>query len=987
MSGPDAVTIRRPALTGYQQIEALWFPVERFSEQERARLILAHWQTGARAFRFAEGDLLRFPKASSRLCEGLAGWPLIRQGRTLCSARLTDEEIQRLAHADVWLVRGTQVNALHLRDATTLAPGQWIDVSQYALLDTYDCRDVLPEAETEPLAVQTDIREILGDALAPVSPEREAVMRALLERQRTATANSKPAAKPTPNPVNAPQGAGLIKDSMAGYVAVAVGFGLYGLHTYNNSQVSPAGSAARAVKPARAADPSTFDLGSAVFWTIAGSLLLTLALIAVRAWMRRGEAGTAAVKATAKGNAAPTARPVQPSITARASGKPRGPARWRRWLTRLTQNSRLSALYGKRQAAYMQRMLEMFENGDLQEALRHAIPLGSGDPDGGQAFGTPTRRNDLTLSQQSGPRSNMLFEADLEGHLKKIYRASFERLDREGRIEEAVFVLAELLRARQEALDYLEKHQRQQQAADLALAWDMPSSTIVRLLCLAGDWQRALQVARRDNAFCDAVILLEKKWPEAAARLRLEWALALIDKGLWLQAVDVIWSLAAERERAAQWLLAAESAGGSLAISALVKRAILLPDTLTRYEAFVDKLRNDPERITERATLAQALLAHKTHSPALAWLAAATVRAMLCDQAGPQAYLSQNQLQALVKMSKDKLLQADLPGNALPRNRLASLGLERASQPLTFTAPEPGNRSISDAVPLPDGRFLLALGEAGALVVDASGKTLFHFPVPTQVIVQGQSRQVALALARRGDVWRICKLDLVNRSASDLGVLMLDAFARTFDGTAWTVGRGEQLRVVDVDRKFETLWHVSDLPGKVAYIRDDERNESALLHTGQESLIWHYRLPDRRLLSREPTPARHQAHSAQVFNAAGRTTEYWIKYAADSDPVLMVHENGASKGYRLPGLLEESVDPLHVYPFEQWLVVCYGVGEDDARWHFIHRSSDRLCAVLHWPLHHAQLRCVGNEWVLFDHQGRLCHIDTASAIAQGLSVQ
>ncbi|SFH25069.1 bpX6 domain-containing protein [Pseudomonas sp. NFACC45] len=982
MAGPDAVIIRRPTLSGYQPIEALWFSVERLSEQERARLILTHWQTDARAYRFADGDLLRFPKARAMLCEGLAGWPLIRQGRTLCSAQLSAEEVQRLAHADVWLVRGTQVNALHLRDATTLAPGQWIDVSQYALLDTYDCQDVLPEPQVEPQAVQTDIREILGDSLAPVSPEREAVMQALLERQRQAAPPDVAAARHTPGPANNQQRTG----GLGRFIVVMAVIGLYRIIPLDGPQLPTAPPAVEKAKPPRSVDPSTFDLGSVVVWTVIGAVLFTLILMAVRAWMRRNGTHSAAMN-TRPAATANAARPSKPAVPPRASGQPGGPARWRRWLTRLTQHSRLSALYGKRQAAYMQRMLDMFENGDLEEALRHAIPLGGGQGNAGQAFGTPSRRQDLTLTQHSGPRTSMLFEADLETHLKQVYRQSFERLDHEGRIEEAVFILAELLRARQEALDYLEKHQRYQQAADLALAWDMPTSTIVRLLCLAGDWQRALQVARRDNAFADAVILLEKNWPDAAARLRLEWALALTEKGLWLQAVDVIWSLPAEHERATQWLLAAEAAGGSLAIGALVKRAILLPDTLSIYETWVEKLRNDPERVVERAALAQALLAHKAHSPALAWLAAATVRAMICDQAGPHAHLTQNQLQALVKMSKDKLLQADLPGSALPKNKRLNQSLERVSTPLSFTAPERGNRTLCDAVPLTDGRYLLALGEAGATVIDASGKTAFHFPVPTQTIVLGHSRQVALALARRGDVWRICKLDLVNRSATDLGVLMLDAYAKNFDGTTWTVGRGSQLRVVDVDRRFETLWHVGDLPGPVAFLRDDERNESVLLNTPHAFQLWHYRLPDRRLLSREPMPARRQEHNWQLFNAAGRITELLIKEAADSDPVLMVYESGTSKGYRLPGLVQEFTDPLNIYSFEQWLVVCYATGDDDARWHFIHRHSDRLCAVLHWPLHHAQLRCVGNEWVLFDHQGRLWHIDTTTSMTRTLSVQ
>ncbi|MCZ7019148.1 hypothetical protein, partial [Salmonella enterica] len=82
-------------------------------------------------------------------------------------------------------------------------------------------------------------------------------------------------------------------------------------------------------------------------------------------------------------------------------------------MTRLTQHSQLSKLYGKRQAAYMQRMLEMFEDGNFEEALRHAIPLNSAASSGEQSFGTPQRREDLSLSQKAGPARSMLFEDDL----------------------------------------------------------------------------------------------------------------------------------------------------------------------------------------------------------------------------------------------------------------------------------------------------------------------------------------------------------------------------------------------------------------------------------------------------------------------------------------------------------------------------------------------------------------------------------------------
>ena len=964
----DAALILRPVLTGHQQIEGLWFWAERFDEGQRARLIVEQWQTGASVYRFADGDLLRFRQPVSVQCEALLGWPLIRQGRALCSARLAPQEIRSLPTADVWLVRGSHVSALQLRDATPLAPGQWIDVSGYALLDTYDCRSTLPEPLLEPLAVCTDVREILGGSLGPVSPEREGVMQALLERQRAAAKQPAPTIS-TPANIgwNTHEGSStpLLKLGVSLVLVTAV---VWMALNDNKQGLHP---------PTPTALPSvSSEPGGMVFGTLIGSVLFTLLLMGVSKFLRRTPAHRSAPKPSAPPPLAPRATPVKHK-----------PATWRRWLTRLTLHSRLSALYGKRQAAYMRRMLDMFENGDLEEALRHAIPLGNGQGIGEQAFGTPQRRQQLAINQHSGPGRSIMFEQDMESHLRKIYRQTFERLDREGRVEEAVFVLAELLKVHQESLDYLEKHGRLQQAADLALAWDMPAAVIVRLLCLADNWQRALLVARRDNAFADAVVMLQDKWPQRADRLRLEWAESLVGKGLWLQAVEAIWSLPAERGRAAQWLLDAEAAGGRLAIGAMVKRATLLPDTLDAYGTWIEQLRDDPQRFTERAALAETLLQHKTQTGALAWLARAMVHAVIADQASGHGGLTQVQLQALVKMSKDKLLQTDLPAKAFKRP--ADVSLSSGDATLEWTAPEMGSRAIVDAVPLEDARYLLALGEAGALVIDACGKTLMHFPVPAQAIVLAHSRQMALVLARRDDVWRVSKLDLVNRTAKDLGVLMFEVFAQSFDGAAWTIGSGNQLRVVDVDHSFETLWHVSDLPGRIMQFKDDTQGEYLWLYDAKlGGQLWHYRLPDRRLVSREPTPDRTPESGFPLYSASSVVTEFQIKPEREDDPILVLRQHGSRKGYRLQGFDEgsEDYDPVRPVLLEHWLLIGYVVEEQDTRWHFIHRRSDRLCAALHWPSRTVQTRCLGADWLLFDQEGRLCHINVDDASQRNITL-
>src|SRR5262249_52904685 len=70
-----------------------------------------------------------------------------------------------------------------------------------------------------------------------------------------------------------------------------------------------------------------------------------------------------------------------------------------RWLAaRLFVITGWSKVIGRRQAQYIGRMIEMFERGDLQEALRHAIPMGAleGKPKP-PALGVPTPRSDLTI--------------------------------------------------------------------------------------------------------------------------------------------------------------------------------------------------------------------------------------------------------------------------------------------------------------------------------------------------------------------------------------------------------------------------------------------------------------------------------------------------------------------------------------------------------------------------------------------------------------
>src|SRR4029453_5538226 len=123
--------------------------------------------------------------------------------------------------------------------------------------------------------------------------------------------------------------------------------------------------------------------------------------------------------------------------------------------------SRRAQLIGRQHAKYLRRMLELFESGDVQDALRHAIPLGSDLESKLQTWALPRARTSLSIRpQDDGPSSVWSLGGDLFQHLQRTYRSMFQRLEAQGRIEEAAFVLAELLRADAEAVAFLERHGR-----------------------------------------------------------------------------------------------------------------------------------------------------------------------------------------------------------------------------------------------------------------------------------------------------------------------------------------------------------------------------------------------------------------------------------------------------------------------------------------------------------------------------------------------
>jgi len=680
--------------------------------------------------------------------------------------------------------------------------------------------------------------------------------------------------------------------------------------------------------------------------------------------------------------------------------KPNLPSRWHQRLMQLGQRAGLGRLLGRQHAAFMQNMLDLFEQGKLDEALRHAIPLGGKAGQSlGQHLSTLQRRHALTLSKGGpGPASSVFVDGDLMVHLQRLYRRSFEQLDRLGRIDEALYVLAELLDARQEALDYLVKHQRFKQAAQLALQWDMPAETLIRLLLQAGEPERAVLVARRDNAFASAVQQLQGPHPALADALRLAWGHALVQTGDWLEAVNVVWPVPQARQQAAQWLLAAEHAGHSLSARALVQRATLLPDTLDLHAPWIAAMA-DPaqhgEAASQRQALAQALLGTKPTPQTVRNLAMWVLPALVGDQVEGRSHLNETDMNRLLGMSADPFYASDAPRHALARAR-TSESLWQRSDALQLQAPEAGLHAIHDAVLLPDQRHLLALGEAGLALLDARGRVAKRYAVPADRLVLADSGHVVLAIAQREQVSRITRVDLVSDTATELGNLRLRFFAPSFGLPGWTVVIEQRIVVMDVGGTTpEVLWQVSNLPGPIeAAAFSLDREHYLIGMNGQRTLahgpeidgelavqLWRYALPGRRLQPvsaanwRPNLPACFLSDTLQQPFVSASQGALWLDTDWRDAPIQL---QAPGPG----GAFHSSVHPL-----TNGLTV--GLHEPSgSRLFVMPQNGQHSVATVDWPAGaELRVRQCGDVLLVHDDQGRLLHLNTADSSVRHISVQ
>lgn len=538
----------------------------------------------------------------------------------------------------------------------------------------------------------------------------------------------------------------------------------------------------------------------------------------------------------------------------------RAPSRLSLWLTaavnKIVMVTRLARVLGWRQGRYLSRVMQMFEQGDVDEALRHAIPLSSisDSPVLRMAFGLPGARQNLRLNPFGrGPSSTMILGQSLYSYLHQLYRSTFKRLEAQGRIGEAAFVLAELMRANEEAVAFLERHGRLREAAEIAEARELAPEIIVRQWFVAGEKGRAIQVARKTGAFQGAVLRLEKSRHPAASELRKLWAQSLADAGNVAVAVDIIWPLESERSTAIEWMRRAAAMGGRPGARSLARLISMAHGGYREWSQALELLQSDSQEEASSRMEFSEILRKEPQSPQTQTLARLAARAILRDAGQGLQWLGPIPLRQLIDYSGDGALRADVPPRFPGRKvELKDLGAVRR---YSIRANDRGSTQISEAVLLPNGTCAVAMGEVGLKLITRDGRRIAHFDEPADRVVASENGSKMITMARRGAVWSLSKVDVQSRKAAPWCHAEINRFAKSFDGATWYVVSGQDLYAIDTTSpRLDALWRIPDLGHFVGPLTLASTKLEFVTYKDKDFWLWEYQLPQLRLKNKTLLP-------------------------------------------------------------------------------------------------------------------------------------
>ncbi|WP_030765223.1 MULTISPECIES: bpX6 domain-containing protein [unclassified Streptomyces] len=723
---------------------------------EAAERVLASWQDGAELRRLPDGRWLFMRAESVEIrADRAPGLPVVRTDGGAHATLGADATAPAAGHLAV--ATGGMTVVHRIAELAELDPAEWLDLSGLTLHRPRPVGAAEPEAEpvveSLPQQPRTDLRAVAG-----IGPRSERARR-------------------------------LTEDAPAGTRRRAAPFAGRTLSFPRTGPFAVAAVVLLVVLPLLVVVGSQ---GSAFH---VGVLLLAFAVGPAAAHFRKGGKGAAAGP---EGSAAVAGTGGSPSEPER--GRSRDRARrplFNALLARLTMRTAGPLVQG-RHARYLRELTAAFEQRRWEDALRDAIRLTGGGPSERKpwlSLGLPRRyEGALRPTPQVGGSgaTSPLSGPTVHQHLAALYQRAAEGLEREGRIDEAAFVLADLRDAPAEAVALLVRHGRTVQAAELAEGRDLPADLVVRLWWQAGERERAVRTAYRRAAFAPAVERLVADDPASARELRAAWAAHRRESGDRLGAAEVLWADESLRPSAVADLRDAVALGGPTRSRALPYLLALGAGESTRALALAVLDSEGDPGATGRSALAAALAELPAADPrADRELATTAARAVVRDGGFGGALGDRDagaRHQRLLKRA-DPLVAADLarPHRTVPAAHTAAH---------TF-ADRPGTLPVLDAALLGSGAVLVACGQAGVRLLTPDGRTKARWDVPADQLVLADHGGAALLVADYGRVREISRLDLATRAVRPWTTLSAQQIVPSFDGRHLITADVDGITVLD----------------------------------------------------------------------------------------------------------------------------------------------------------------------------------------------
>jgi hypothetical protein len=650
---------------------------------------------------------------------------------------------------------------------------------------------------------------------------------------------------------------------------------------------------------------------------------------------------------------------------------------WRRYLLL----SQLGRLIGRRQARYLQKMVKMFEQGDLDQALKHAIPL-SDLRDAlerqNSALGTPKARDNLDIEfQRQRSNSAIGLSHDSESLLRQLYERSFRRLDRLGRHREAGFVLAELLKEYDRAVDYLEQKGEKVMAAELAEGQQLQPAKVISQWLIAGNTARAIQIARLTRCYATAVSFLQNRDKSLANRLRWAFSQLHAQSGDYEQAVELAWPLRQKHPEILHWARQAIDQGGSVG-ARMLARYLSLATTEDKYlhkaQALLSQVdeKNAPLRTEFLDTIAQL-----PPTPITRICARMALRCLIGDIDQGYRKHEKKRFNALLNLVDDPLLRHEAKKLQLGSQvRTPTNLLSQREPPLEYQIPA-GTQSAAGqtAVAILAKEWLLvARGESGVDIVKPDGIKVTTLPVPCHDIVTSDLGNRALLLARRNSLWVVYKFELERLTAQRWLELDIDTYAATHDGMQWLVAKESQLWLLDLQAEEQrALWSISDLPGTIIAIQRSQKRFAMLLHDSQgDTATWSYQLPELLLKERLPV-SRETVEHYQPMSIREDGLIAGLALAVEDRETFALFKS-SDKSIPISLQRGECIDAMWLY--QDWLAICSHGADGKAHLHLYDLFQTNIIGLPRLIVHFDQagdvyVRRFGETLVLVYPQGNI----------------